>query len=69
MLCPPSNVIHFFFDFALTFSVLSSEGFLCEGLVGAHDIGELPGERIVDERVGGGGDCTLPCSISLPSGC
>ena len=55
MLCPPSNVIHFFFDFALTFSVLSSEGFLCEGLVGAHDIGELPGERAGDSSASGGG--------------
>ena len=37
----------------------------CEALVGAHDIGEHIGDR----SVGGGGGCTLPCSISLFSGC
>ena len=37
----------------------------CEGLVGAHDIVE----HIGDGSVGGVGGCTLPCSISLFSGC
>ena len=41
----------------------------CEGLVGAHDIVESPGEHIGDRSVGGVGGCTLPCSISLFSGC
>ena len=42
----------------------------CEGLVGARDIVELrAGEHIGDGSVGGVGGCTLPCSISLFSGC